>query len=59
MGLTERLVFSLDDPIMWGVLPLKYVFNPVSLRWGLGAHDICFKNKQVDPGSRPSQEGTI
>ncbi|KAI1412927.1 acyltransferase [Hypoxylon sp. FL1857] len=35
----------LDDPIMWGVLPLKYGFNPSNHRWGLGAHDICYKNK--------------
>ncbi|WYZ40302.1 hypothetical protein EsH8_IV_000643 [Colletotrichum jinshuiense] len=34
----------LDDPLIWGVLPLKYNSNPVSSRWGLGAHDICFKN---------------
>ncbi|KAI1374679.1 acyltransferase [Hypoxylon crocopeplum] len=35
----------MDDPIMWGVLPLRYAFNPSNHRWGLGAHDICFKNK--------------
>ncbi|CRK13740.1 hypothetical protein BN1723_002000, partial [Verticillium longisporum] len=35
----------LDDPVTWGVLPLKYAFKPRNLRWGLGAHDICFKNK--------------
>ncbi|KAI1384705.1 acyltransferase [Hypoxylon trugodes] len=35
----------LDDPIIWGVLPLRYAFNPSNHRWGLGAHDICFKNK--------------
>ncbi|OTA60293.1 acyltransferase [Hypoxylon sp. EC38] len=35
----------MDDPIMWGVLPLRYGFNPSNHRWGLGAHDICFKNK--------------
>ncbi|KAH9898836.1 hypothetical protein F4778DRAFT_741244 [Xylariomycetidae sp. FL2044] len=34
----------LDDPLMWGVLPLRYAFHPSNLRWGLGAHDICFKN---------------
>ncbi|TRX88515.1 hypothetical protein FHL15_010554 [Xylaria flabelliformis] len=33
-----------DDPLMWGVLPFKYAFNPSNHRWGLGAHDICFKN---------------
>ncbi|KAI9813940.1 MAG: hypothetical protein M1832_006025 [Thelocarpon impressellum] len=36
----------LDDPMMWGVLPLKY-FSPSNLRWGLGSYDICFKNKPV------------
>nr|XP_036577559.1 acyltransferase [Colletotrichum truncatum]KAF6784557.1 acyltransferase [Colletotrichum truncatum] len=34
----------LDDPLIWGVLPLKYISSPMSTRWGLGAHDICFKN---------------
>lgn len=39
----NSFVHSLDDPLIWGVLPLKYVFDPVNLRWGLGAHDICFR----------------
>jgi monolysocardiolipin acyltransferase len=30
---------------MWSVLPLGYTFKPHILRWGLGAHDICFTNK--------------
>ncbi|KAI1125195.1 acyltransferase [Nemania abortiva] len=34
----------MDDPLMWGVLPFRYAFNPSNHRWGLGAHDICFKN---------------
>ncbi|KAL7274943.1 Lyso-phosphatidylcholine acyltransferase [Rhizina undulata] len=33
-----------DDPLMWGFLPLSYVFSPNNLRYGLGSHDICFKN---------------
>ncbi|KAI0512775.1 acyltransferase [Xylaria bambusicola] len=33
-----------DDPIMWGVLPFAFHFNPSNHRWSLGAHDICFKN---------------
>ncbi|KAI2470622.1 hypothetical protein F4781DRAFT_390019 [Annulohypoxylon bovei var. microspora] len=37
----------LDDPIMWGVLPLRYGFDPSNHRWGLGAHDICYKNKLI------------
>jgi monolysocardiolipin acyltransferase len=40
----NRLSYSLDDPLMWGVLPLRYVWDPANFRWGLGAHDICFKN---------------
>lgn len=35
---------SLDDPLIWGILPLKYSFDPASQRWSLAAHDICFKN---------------
>ncbi|KAJ9154751.1 Lysophosphatidylcholine acyltransferase [Pleurostoma richardsiae] len=35
----------LDDPLIWGVLPMKNMWNPSNLRWGLGAHDICFQNK--------------
>ncbi|KAK7418864.1 Lyso-phosphatidylcholine acyltransferase [Neonectria magnoliae] len=38
-------VAVLDDPLMWGILPLRYCFDVTNLRWGLGAHDICFKNK--------------
>lgn len=35
----------MDDPLIWGILPLRYCFDIQNLRWGLGAHDICFKNK--------------
>ncbi|POS73216.1 hypothetical protein DHEL01_v208390 [Diaporthe helianthi] len=35
----------IDDPVIWGVLPLQMAFQPWNLRWSLGAHDICFKNK--------------
>ncbi|KAK3302383.1 uncharacterized protein B0T15DRAFT_542789 [Chaetomium strumarium] len=35
----------LDDPVVWGLLPLSYAFDPSNLRWTLGAADICFKNK--------------
>lgn len=38
-------VSVLDDPLMWGVLPLRYMFNPDNLRWGLGSYDLCFTNK--------------
>ncbi|KAF7532087.1 hypothetical protein G7054_g8279 [Neopestalotiopsis clavispora] len=47
-------VSVIDDPVLWGVLPARYLFNPPNLRWGLGAHDICFKNNlgQVLPTHR-------
>jgi monolysocardiolipin acyltransferase len=35
----------MDDPLIWGILPLANMFDPQSLRWGLGAHDICYKNR--------------
>ncbi|CRG83458.1 monolysocardiolipin acyltransferase [Talaromyces islandicus] len=37
----------MDDPLMWGVLPLKYHFNLPSYnrRWGFGSHDICFATR--------------
>ncbi|KAK4031918.1 hypothetical protein C8A01DRAFT_41645 [Parachaetomium inaequale] len=35
----------LDDPVVWGILPLRYIFDPSNLRWTLGAADICFANK--------------
>lgn len=38
-------VSVVDDPVVWGLLPLSYAFNPNNLRWTLGAHDICFKTK--------------
>ncbi|KAK5652537.1 hypothetical protein OQA88_10443 [Cercophora sp. LCS_1] len=38
-------VSVLDDPVIWGgILPLTTTFTPTSLRWTLGAADICFKN---------------
>lgn len=45
----KRLIndFRMDDPLMWGVLPLKYHFNLPSYnrRWGFGSHDICFATR--------------
>jgi hypothetical protein len=38
-------IYRLDDPLIWGMLPMRYFFDAVNMRWGLGAHDICFKNK--------------
>ena len=39
----------MDDPLIWGILPLRYAFDPWNLRWSLGAQDICFKNKYDIP----------
>lgn len=36
----------MDDPIIWGVLPYSYHWNPNNTRWSLGSYDICFKNGQ-------------
>ncbi|RDW65299.1 hypothetical protein BP5796_09991 [Coleophoma crateriformis] len=38
-------VCVIDDPLVWGVLPMSYSFNPDNHRWSLGSYDICFKNK--------------
>ncbi|KAF2836873.1 hypothetical protein M501DRAFT_1018746 [Patellaria atrata CBS 101060] len=38
-------VSVLDDPVIWGVLPFRYMFDPDNLRWSLGSYDICFKNR--------------
>lgn len=35
----------MDDPILWGILPLSYMFSPDNLRWGLASYDLCFTNK--------------
>ncbi|KAI8990917.1 acyltransferase-domain-containing protein [Mycotypha africana] len=32
----------LDDPVLWGVLPLSVLFSPERMRWVLGAADICY-----------------
>lgn len=32
----------LDDPLMWGVLPMSSFFNSRQSRWTLGARDIMF-----------------
>jgi monolysocardiolipin acyltransferase len=39
------MMCRMDDPILWGILPLSYMFNPDNLRWGLGSYDLCFTNK--------------
>lgn len=43
----ELILCRMDDPILWGILPLSYMFNPDNHRWGLGSYDLCFTNKCV------------
>lgn len=35
----------LDEPLIWGLLPMEILLNPSKLRWILGADEILFKNK--------------
>ncbi|EKD17574.1 putative tafazzin [Drepanopeziza brunnea f. sp. 'multigermtubi' MB_m1] len=35
----------MDDPLIWGVLPFRYGFNPSNHRWSLGSYDICFQGR--------------
>jgi monolysocardiolipin acyltransferase len=37
----------MDDPIMWGILPYSYHWDPNNVRWGLASHDLAFQNKYV------------
>ncbi|KAL2809407.1 hypothetical protein BJX63DRAFT_405763 [Aspergillus granulosus] len=39
----------MDDPLMWGFLPLKYQFGLSSSnrRWGLASHDICYQTRPL------------
>ena len=40
-------VSILDDPMVWGVLPLSFTAVHLHLnhRWTLGSHDLCFRNR--------------
>ncbi|KAF4619416.1 hypothetical protein D9613_005410 [Agrocybe pediades] len=37
-------ISTLDDPVVWGVLPAHYYLNSRTTRWALGASDIIFTN---------------
>ncbi|OCH85080.1 acyltransferase-domain-containing protein [Obba rivulosa] len=37
-------ISTLDEPVVWGILPWKYYFNTHLTRWTLGASDIMFTN---------------
>ncbi|KAK5150697.1 Lyso-phosphatidylcholine acyltransferase [Recurvomyces mirabilis] len=38
----------MDDPMIWGVLPNRYFWDPNNMRWSLGSYDICFKNRALE-----------
>jgi monolysocardiolipin acyltransferase len=42
---TGLLMSSLDDPLLWGILPYRCLLDPKRTRWALGAADICFTNR--------------
>ena len=46
---TNRSVTSIDDPFMWGALPLRYAYDADNMRWSLGSYDLCFRNAYVVP----------
>ncbi|KAL4987854.1 hypothetical protein BDW68DRAFT_187703 [Aspergillus falconensis] len=39
----------MDDPLVWGFLPLKYNFGLSSSnrRWGMASHDICYQTRSA------------
>ncbi|PYH36065.1 uncharacterized protein BO87DRAFT_395536 [Aspergillus neoniger CBS 115656] len=39
----------MDDPIMWGFLPMRYNFGLANWnkRWGFGSHDICYQTRPL------------
>lgn len=45
LNLAYSCAASVDDPLVWGVLPYRYHFNSANHRWSLGSYDICFTNK--------------
>ncbi|GFF90657.1 lysophosphatidylcholine acyltransferase [Aspergillus udagawae] len=39
----------MDDPTMWGAIPLRWNFGLSSSnkRWGFGSHDICYQSRPL------------
>lgn len=37
-------ISTLDDPVVWGILPSRYYLSSRLTRWTLGASDIMFTN---------------
>lgn len=36
---------TMDDPFLWGILPLSHLFDSSRMRWSLGAEEILFRNR--------------
>ncbi|KAB8349878.1 hypothetical protein FH972_023891 [Carpinus fangiana] len=39
----------IDDPFIWGALPLRFLWSPDNMRWSLGSHDIAYKDRRILP----------
>ncbi|KAJ2522000.1 Lyso-phosphatidylcholine acyltransferase [Coemansia sp. RSA 2049] len=35
---------TMDDPVMWGLLPMRIKWNPDRMRWTLGARELLYMN---------------
>ncbi|KAJ1845737.1 Lyso-phosphatidylcholine acyltransferase [Coemansia sp. RSA 2703] len=35
---------TMDDPVMWGILPLRMRWQPKMVRWTLGAQELLYRN---------------
>lgn len=35
---------TLDDPLLWGILPTRILFDAARMRWALGAEELLFTN---------------
>lgn len=37
-----------DDPVLWGLLPYRNIFNNASIRWIPAANEVCFGTRFLD-----------
>ncbi|KAA1133091.1 hypothetical protein PGTUg99_013069 [Puccinia graminis f. sp. tritici] len=42
-------ISTLDDPMVWGIMPFSTYFDTSKVRWTLGAADILFTNRYIAP----------
>lgn len=48
-------ISTLDDPTVWGMLPLRYFLNSRTTRWVLGASDVMFTSPVLSEFFRQGQ----